>query len=266
MSDSTLQPAAPAGRAAPRRWAIFLWLSVLAGSVAVGLLLVGLVLSTPGARTEQLSQQERIDLHARAQIATVRVAARACPGVIHGSGFVIDGLLFTSGHIAANDQRLKVDRPGRPVESPVMATSVSLDVAVADAFGLVAVEMVLAETDVPEGETVFVAGFPDGGELETAQARIVGYGDAVQWGVQGRRVMLIEPGIVSGFSGGPVMDRDGTLIGMLAGVDSVTGLAVAIPGDELGAVVNLAVETWTGADGARDGVGSVAHTAQPCSS
>jgi S1-C subfamily serine protease len=182
--------------------------------------------------------------------------------VIHGSGFVIDGLLFTSGHIAANDRRVKVDRPGRPVESPVMATSVSLDVAVADASGLVAVEMVLGQSQVPEGETVFVAGFPSGGELETSQARIVGYADAAQWGVQGRRVMLIEPGIQAGFSGGPVMDRDGDVVGMLSGVDSVTGLAIAIPGDELGALVDLAAQTWT----RTAAPGSVAHAPQPCDS
>ncbi|MGI9610847.1 MAG: hypothetical protein ACR2NL_11210, partial [Acidimicrobiia bacterium] len=113
---------------------------VLAAILVAGVVSVALAAGTSGLPNDVLSPQERIDLAAQAQISTVRVAARACPGVIHGSGFVVDGLLFTSGHIAAHDQRLKVDRPGHPVESPVMATSTSLDVAVADAAGLIAVE------------------------------------------------------------------------------------------------------------------------------
>ncbi|MFW2380705.1 MAG: S1 family peptidase [Acidimicrobiales bacterium] len=234
--------------------------------LAAGLVTLAVAAASSGKPNSSLSRQERIDLAAQAQISTVRVAARACPGVIHGSGFVVDGLLFTSGHIAVHDQRLKVDRPGQSVESLVVATSTSLDVAVADAAGLIAVEMSLGPKPAREGESVFVAGFPDGRDLEMFEAKITRYGSASEWGVAGRRVMLLEPAIRAGFSGGPVMDRDGLVVGMLAGVDAVTGLAVAIPGDELGPVVSLAVETWASESGSGELTGSVAHSARACGS
>jgi S1-C subfamily serine protease len=239
-------------------------------AVFVGIVLAGLgVLAVnpvaSGPRSEPLSPHEKVDLIAQLQISTVRVAARACPGVVRGSGFVVDGLLFTSGHIAQNDDQLKVDRPGQPVESLIMATSASLDVSVADATGVIAVEMRLANTPAPEGETVLLGGFPEGGELEAFEATVARYAPAKEWGVQGSRVMLLHPAIRSGFSGGPVLDRDGNLVGMLAGVDSVTGLAVAIPSDELSEVVRLAVETWVEGDEG-NGMGSVAHAARPCNS
>ncbi len=238
---------------------------VLAVVVLVGLgVLLALNPLSTAPRSEPLSRQEKIDLIARSQISTVRVAARACPGVIRGSGFVVEDLLFTSGHIARHDQQLKVDRPGQAVDSLIMATSASLDVAIADGGGVVAVDMTLANDPVPEGETVLLAGFPDGGELESVEATVSGYAPSSEWGMQGRRVMLLEPGIRAGFSGGPVLNRDGDLIGMLVGVDSVTGLSVAIPSDELVAVVRLAAETWVAGDEAGSGMGSVAHAARPC--
>jgi S1-C subfamily serine protease len=232
--------------------------------VLVGLGVLALNAVSAGPRSDPLSRQERIDLIAQSQVSTVRVAARACPGVVRGSGFVVEDLLITSGHIARHDQQLKIDRPGQPVESVIMATSASLDLAVADGGGVVAVEMTMANYPAPEGEVVLLAGFPDGGELEAFEATIARYAPSSEWGMQGRRVMLLEPGIRAGFSGGPVLNRDGDLIGMLAGVDSVTGLAVAIPSDELGEVVRLAAETWVAEDRAGGVLGSVVHAARPC--
>ncbi len=263
-----LAPARPAdSRSTPvgpqRGSRLAIVIAVLTGILGGSLLTAAVHRESASPRSEQLSKQEKTDLLARAQVSTVRVAARACPGVTHGSGFVIDGLLFTSGHVAATDQRLKVDRPGQPVESPVVATSVSLDVAVADGSGLVAVEMALVHDPVPEGETVFIAGFPGGGELVANQARVVTYAPAPEWGVQGRRVMVLEPGVQAGFSGGPVLNRDGELIGMLAGVDLVTGLAIAIPGDELASVVDLAVQTW-GPAAVNNAADVVTHIAPSC--
>ncbi|NNE94430.1 MAG: trypsin-like peptidase domain-containing protein [Acidimicrobiales bacterium] len=236
-------------------WRVAAILSVVGAAVA---LLLATGVGTAQARVDPLSEQERIDLGARARVSTVRVAARSCPGSVRGSGFVVGGLLFTSGHLVVFDDRLKVDRPGQPVESPVVAASTTIDIAVANGSALVALDLNLSRTAPPAGERIFLAGFPGGGPLEVAEATLEGYGNATDWGVLGERVMLIERGIRPGFSGGPVFNRDGDVVGMLAGVDVVTGLTVAIPADELARTVELAVETWG------TGVGSVAHAARPC--
>ncbi len=237
-----------------------LWFGV---ALVSAVLVTGIILRSglggaPEARESAFDQTERVELVARAQISTVRVAARACPGVVGGSGFVVDGLLFTSAHLVRFDDSLKVDRPGQPVFAPVIATSTSLDIAVADGEDLVAVDLTMADALAPVNERVVMSGFPDGNEIEISEATVVGYQPAANWGVQGEQVMLIDPGTRAGFSGGPVLDRDGRVVGMLAGVDETTGLAIAIPADELADVVELASATWAG------GGGSTTHAAIPC--
>ena len=224
----------------------------------------GLVSITSGpaeARSAELGRDEKLALIAQAEISTVRVAARACPGAILGSGFVVDDLLFTAKHLVAHDDRVKVDRPGRPVLVPIIGATVDLDIAVARADDLVAIPLLMASTDPPENETVLVAGFPDGDEMQAAEASILRYADASVWGMPGQRVMLLEVGIRKGFSGGPVLNRDGELVGLLTGQDQLTGLAVAIPADELREIIELAGSTWS----SETGSGAVTHLARPCS-
>lgn len=231
-------------------------------AVLLGGALVSVTSGPASARSDELTRAETVELLAQAEISTVRVAARACPGAIRGSGFVVDDLLFTAKHLVVHDDRVKVDRPGLPVLTPIIGATVDLDIAVARADGLVALPLAMATVNPPESETVFVAGFPDGNDLKTSEATIVRYGDAALWGMPGDRVMLLEVGIRKGFSGGPVLNREGELIGMLTGQDQVTGLAVAIPADELREVVQLAATTWS----ADQGSGAVTHLAQPCGS
>ncbi len=231
-------------------------------TVLLGSALVSVTSGPAEARSHELSRAETVQLTAQAEISTVRVAARACPGAIRGSGFVVEDLLFTAKHLVTHDDRVKVDRPGRPVLTSIIGATAELDIAVARADDLVALPLALASAGPPENETVFVAGFPDGNEMQTSEAVIVRYADAAAWGVAGERVMLLQVEIRKGFSGGPVLNRDGELIGMLTGQDQVTGLAVAIPADELREVVELAATTWS----SERGSGAVTHSARPCGS
>lgn len=240
-----------------RRW---VWAAVTAVGSALALTAAVAVLTPQSARTSaSFTAEEMTELSAGADIATVRMAARACPGAIRGSGFVVDGLLFTSAHLVRFDDRVKVDRPGLPMFPAVIATSRTADVAVVDGSDLVARELQLARGVAGVGEPVVLAGHPSGSDFEAIQGRVHAYGSAANWGVAGRTVMLIEPGTSAGFSGGPVLDRTGRVVGMLAGVDATTGLTVAIPADELRTIVEAAASTWVGS--ART---PIAHVAQAC--
>ena len=262
VRDSSLvdSPAvAPSGPRSVRRPLLLALVAMLTVLFAGGLVFV-----TSGeaeARSDELSRDEKLELVAQAEISTVRLAARACPGAIQGSGFVVEELLFTAKHLVTHDDRVKVDRPGRPAFAPVIGASVELDIAIARADDLVAIPLTMAPVDPPERETVLVAGFPDGNEMQAAEASILRYADASVWGMPGRRVMLLEVEIRKGFSGGPVLNRDGELVGILTGRDQVTGLAVAIPAAELREVVDLARTTWS----VEEGNGAVTHMARPCS-
>ncbi|NNF53605.1 MAG: trypsin-like peptidase domain-containing protein [Acidimicrobiales bacterium] len=222
---------------------------------------VGLLATGPAtAGTDPMSGEEKRMVMAAADIATVRLAARACPGTSFGSGFVVDGLLFTSGHLVEFDDIVKVDRPGQPVLASVLGTSRSHDVAVLDASSLVARPLGLASGPAEVGEPVMLAGHPGGAGLQVLDGVVVSYQSASSWGMNGDNVMLIDTGTEGGFSGGPVLDRDGDIVGMLAAVDKTTGLTVAIPVGELSLIVALADATWS----STESTSPVSHVAGVC--
>lgn len=205
-----------------------------------------------------LGNAERTALVAAADLATVRVSARACPGVATGSGFVVDSVLFTTAHLVAFESSVKVDRPGQPVVARVLASSTAADVAVVDASWLVARPLPIRQHDLPDQSAVVVAGHPDGGELAVVDGTLRAYAASTDWGLGGDRVMLIDASVSGGFSGGPVLDRNGSVAGMLIGVDTTTGLSVAVPGDELHAVAHAAGAVWG------SGSGPIVHAPETC--
>lgn len=247
---TTLSPAEPPR---PARWRVLL----VAGLLATLALAAALWPRGPSDPVD-LSNVERTQLVAAADLATVRVSARACPGVTTGSGFVVGTVMFTTAHLVAFESSVKVDRPGQPVVAGVLASSAAVDVAVVDASWLVARPLPIRQRDLPDQSAVVVAGHPDGGELAVVDGTLRAYAPSAEWGLDGERVMLIDAPVGGGFSGGPVLDRTGSVAGMLVGVDATTGLSVAVPGDELHAVADAADAVWG------NGSGLVVHAPAPC--
>lgn len=251
---ASVRPDVHAGRRRPIGLAVA---AIGAAACAVGLLLSG-VFGVPPATVAAFTPGERTELAAAADLATVRVAARACPGVTTGSGFVVDSVLMTTAHLVTFETAVKVDRPGRPVVADVLASSASLDVAVIDAAMLVARPLRIEPGEVARGSAVVVAGHPGGDGLSVVDGEVAGYADAGEWGVGGVRVLLIDAPVGAGFSGGPVLDHEGAVVGMVVGRDRTTGLTVAVPGQELRSVAAAAESVWGG------GSRLITHDAEAC--
>ena len=171
-----------------------------------------------------------------------------------GSGVIVDGAVITNRHLVegAVDIRYRqaatgligrvgwalVDGAGPdlatlvPAPPPGSADGETADGAAAD--GAVADRAVAgvarAAGDPPVGEPVIVAASV-GGVLVVDVGRIHAYTSGSAYGPG--RVMLLEPATSPGYSGGPVLDRNGEIVAVLRAVDTATGLAVAVPASEI---------------------------------
>jgi hypothetical protein len=178
------------------------------------------------------------------QESTVRVVARSCDGVIRGSGFGANGHLFTNKHLTLGTDEIKVDQLGTPVLRPVLRRAESLDAAIAAAITVR--EMVLAEEPPTPGEPLLLGGHAGGGELIVKPGAAQLEVDGAAYGIDGQ-VLLIDAVTSGGFSGGPVVNRDAEVVGMLQGFDPVTGLTLAIPAKTLSEWANSTGSIGAGA-------------------
>lgn len=85
-----------------------------------------------------------------------------------------------------------------------------------------------ADEPAVAGQPVLLAGYGGGRTLTILDAVVHAVVDGRVYGNEGP-VLLLDRPIVAGFSGGPVVDRHGRVVGILRAFDSVTGLTIATP-------------------------------------
>lgn len=168
----------------------------------------------------------------RAKASTVFVATPEGSG----SGIVIDadeGLLLTNHHVVANSRDVLVGAPGLAegaVDGEVLATYPCEDVALVRVNGGIPwpeAQAIEVSSDTPRaGDTIFALGYPataasavaadgdvsvTGGIVSNPRTR---YDDPASGVMPLQSVTLHDAAINPGSSGGPLVDRDGALLGM----------------------------------------------------
>ncbi len=190
-------------------------------------------------RLRPFTVDQRASVIRRLEAAAVRVTGPGCSGAgggggATGTGLLADGMLFTNAHIAGGARHVIIDRPDRPrgdgLLEPVTVTLAAIRPDVDLAFGPVGggAELELAPGDPTVGQPVLLAGYGGGRVLSVLESTIHNNVDGSAYGSVGPVLLLDVPTGV-GFSGGPVVDVDGRVVGLLRAYDSVTGLAVAVP-------------------------------------
>ncbi len=198
------------------------------GVVVICLVVVMVVVRLTSGVSASDSALESAELRALAQQATLRIATGACGSLVLGSGFVVDDQLLTNAHLVGEANTIKADQPIDPVLVPVVALDRGSDLAAAVAPP--AVSLVFAGGPAAIGDGVVLAGHADGGAIEVRDGRIANRVPGAAYGFDSD-VLLIEGATRGGYSGGPVLDLSGRVVGMLSGFDQSTGLTVAVPAD-----------------------------------
>ncbi len=192
---------------------------------------------------------------------TVRLTgdAQECRQSVSGSGFYFaPGRLLTNAHVVAGVQDLQVRLSGleNSVPGQVIYFDPQKDVAVIATEELDTRIALFAKGKGETGESVAVAGFPDGGNLSVTPARISGmlsargeniYGDI---GVE-RNVYSLRSKVIPGNSGGPLVNSDGQVLGLVFGSNTDSDIGYALTNGELQDAIGFA-NSWTQTDGAVD--------------
>jgi S1-C subfamily serine protease len=183
---------------------------------------------------------------ARARASVVKVTGRACRQIQEGSGWVgAPGLVVTNAHVVAGERETRVeDARGNGFPAEVIAFDPFRDLAVLSAPGLEAPPLPLASGE--EGATGAVYGYPGGGPLRAAPARIgreiVAIGTDISRTRESRReVYVLAAALEPGDSGGAFVDTAGAVIGVAFAIDpGRAATSYALTDDEVRPVLDAA--------------------------
>lgn len=185
---------------------------------------------------------------ARVAPGVVRVEGNACNLVIDGSGFAVSpSVVVTNAHVVAGERATFVyGEDGRRFDAVVVAFDPARDLALlrVDDGRLTP----LALGDAEAGEVGVVLGHPGGGPLRATPARVeeavVAHGtDIYRTSPTRRRVLVMAARLEPGDSGAPLVDAEGTVVGVAFAIDpGDEGTAYALARSELDAVLRTGLE------------------------
>ncbi|RDI47064.1 MarP family serine protease [Nocardia mexicana] len=167
----------------------------------------------------------------------IRGVAPSCQRALEGSGFVVGPeRVMTNAHVVAGTNTVQVDTARGPLDATVVLFDPSKDVAVLDVPGLNAPVIPMAPSAAKSGQNAIVLGYPGGGPYTASAARVretleLTGPDIYKTGTVEREVYTVRGRVRAGNSGGPLVDTDGQVLGLVFGaavVDEDTGYALTL--------------------------------------
>jgi S1-C subfamily serine protease len=162
--------------------------------------------------------------------------ATSCDREIEGSGFVYaSGHVLTNAHVVAGTDAVSVESGGRDLTARVVFYDPERDVAVLDVPGLNAKPLTFADQVAATNDNAVVLGYPEDGPFDVRAARVRELGEISGQDIYGkgnvtRTIYSLRSIVRSGNSGGPLINPDGQVLGMVFATaldDPETGFALS---------------------------------------
>ncbi|MEV6068652.1 MarP family serine protease [Nocardia sp. NPDC052001] len=173
----------------------------------------------------------------QSSVLRIRGIAPSCQRQLEGSGFVVaPERVMTNAHVVAGTSTVSVDTARGSMEAQVVLFDSAKDIAVLAVPGLNAPVIPLAPKAANSGESAIVLGYPGGGRYTASAARVretldlKGPNIYRDNNVQ-REVYTVRGQVRAGNSGGPLVDTDGNILGVVFGA--------AVTDDDTGYVLTL---------------------------
>jgi S1-C subfamily serine protease len=158
---------------------------------------------------------------AGASVVRITGNAPSCGTGRVGSGFVVaDDRVVTNAHVLAGVTELVVEAPNEmPRSGRIVYFDPVDDLAVIDVSGLDAAALPMSPTLSPGAEAA-VMGYPFGGPFTAGSASVLAQGTTLVPDIYGanptpRQVYTLAANVQQGNSGGPLLDIDGQLAGVI---------------------------------------------------
>jgi len=182
----------------------------------------------------------------KAAQSVVKVSSVGCGGIVTGSGFPIgNGYVVTNAHVVSGTSGHAINLPnGNSFRATVVLFDPERDVAVLQAPGFTAAGLGFAPAD--RGTQGAVIGYPGGGQERTTPAVVNGQvsaegRDIYNQNLVTRQVFVLQASVHPGNSGGPLIDLQGRVLGMVFATSaSNPNQAYALTDDEIRPDLNAA--------------------------
>lgn len=165
----------------------------------------------------------------------IRADSISCQKSFSGTGFAIGpDHILTNAHVVGGASTVSIEASGGSVRATVVDYNPDQDLAVLYAPGLGLSALTFAADPLPAQADAIVLGYPLGGPFTVSPARVrsiteLSGPDIYQSKTVRRQVYLLRALVRPGNSGGPVIDADGEVIGVVFGAaidDADTGFAL----------------------------------------
>jgi S1-C subfamily serine protease len=168
-------------------------------------------------------------------VVKIRAIAPSCQKVLEGSGFVLSpDRVMTNAHVVAGANSVTVEASGNPYDATVVSYDPTVDIAILSVPNLPSGPLAFANTPVTSGTQAIVMGYPGGGGFMATPARIrelieLSGPDIYRSATVNREVYTVRASVEQGNSGGPLIDLNGQVLGVVFGAavdDNDTGFVL----------------------------------------
>lgn len=171
------------------------------------------------------------------QAVTFKVLNHGCSFEASGSAVAVTATtLVTNRHVVAGARTMTVRvSHGAAIRVKSWVVSTRDDLALLSLAAPIGATPVTVAPNPTPGDLVAAVGYPLGGPLTAGRGRVVGVGDMPG---PGATAITASMDILPGNSGGPLVNTDGELVGLIRAIDLVEGLAIAVPADRVSDLLN----------------------------
>jgi S1-C subfamily serine protease len=168
-------------------------------------------------------------------VVKIRAIAPSCQKVLEGSGFVLSpDRVMTNAHVVAGANSVTVEASGNPYDATVVSYDPTVDIAILAVPNLPAGPLAFVNAPVTSGTEAVVMGYPGGGGFVATPARIrelieLNGPDIYRGATINREVYTVRASVEQGNSGGPLIDLNGQVLGVVFGAavdDNDTGFVL----------------------------------------